>query len=195
LKSLSAPPAVLIEDNDALNERIVTTVSSLLGLLKIDADPIKSREHILISNILTYYWKKKRDLDLSSLIHAIQSPPFNRVGVFEINDFYPAKERVELAIILNNLLASPSFQSWLEGEPLDINNLLYTPAGKPRVSILYIAHLSDNERMFFMSLILNQLLGWMRSQPGTTSLRALLYIDELFGYMPPVKNPQLKKRF
>lgn len=193
LKSLSAPPTELIEDNDALSERIVTTVSSLLGLLKIDADPIKSREHILLSNILTFYWGKGKDLDLSNLIQAIQSPPFNRIGVFNINDFYPAKERLELAMALNNLLASPSFQSWLEGEPLDINNLLYTPGGKPRIPVLYIAHLSDSERMFFMSLILNQLLGWMRAQSGTTSLRVMLYIDEIFGYMPPIGNPPSKK--
>jgi hypothetical protein len=192
LKSLSAPPPELIEDHDLFSEQIVTTVSSLLGLLKIDADPIKSREHILISNILTHFWGRGQDLDLSQLIHAIQTPPFNRIGVFEMNDFYPAKERLELAIALNNLLASPSFQSWLEGEPLDIQQLLYTPTGKPRVPVLYIAHLSDAERMFFVSILLNQLLGWMRSQPGTTSLRALLYIDELFGYMPPIGNPPSK---
>lgn len=192
LKSLSAPSAELIEDHDVFSERIVTTVSSLLGLLKIDADPIKSREHILISNILTHFWGRGQDLDLSQLIHAIQNPPFSQIGVFEMNDFYPAKERLELAIALNNLLASPSFQSWLTGEALDIQQLLYTPTGKPRVPVLYIAHLSDAERMFFVSILLNQLLGWMRSQPGTTSLRALLYIDELFGYMPPIGNPPSK---
>ncbi len=193
LKSLSAPPAEIREDSDAFSERISTVATSLLGLLKIDADPIKSREHILISNILSHFWMKGKELDLSQLIQSIQSPPFSKIGVFNLDSFYPDQERFELAIALNNLLAAPAFQSWLEGEPMDIQQLLYSKNGKPRVPVFYIAHLSDAERMFFVTLFLNQVLGWMRTQAGTSSLRAMLYIDEIFGYMPPIGNPPSKK--
>src|SRR5690606_3181107 len=97
------------------------------------------------------------------------------------------------AMSLNSLLAAPGFQTWLHGVPLDIKNILYTPEGKPRLAIFSIAHLDDTERMFFVSLLLNQVVGWMRAQSGTTSLRALLYMDEIFGYLPPTANPPSKK--
>ncbi len=193
LKSFSVPPQEVLDDTDTLNERISMTTTSLLSLMGIDADPIKSREHILMSTIINYYWTNGQDLDLASLIQAIQSPPVSRIGVFDCDVFYPAKERFELAMILNNLLAAPSFQTWLEGESLDINSLLYTQTGKPRISIFSIAHLSDNERMFFVSLLLNQILGWIRTQSGTSSLKAILYFDEIFGYLPPTANPPSKK--
>ena len=112
--------------------------------------------------------------------------------MLDLESFFPAKDRFALAMALNNLLASPGFGAWLEGEPLDIGRLLHTPAGKPRVAIFSIAHLNDAERMFFVTLLLNQMLGWMRAQSGTTSLRALLYMDEIFGYFPPVANPPSK---
>ena len=166
-----------------------------MGLLGIDADPIKSREHILIANIFQYYWSNKQSLDLASLIQSVQNPPMKKVGVFDIDAFYPPKERFELAMLLNNILSAPTFQSWLTGEPLSIDKLLFTEAGKPKVSIMYTAHLTDPERMFFTTLFLNQLLSWMRKQSGTTSLRALLYVDEIFGYIPPVANPPSKKVF
>ncbi len=193
MKSFSAPPKDLMDDEDAFNDRITTTTTSLLGLMGIEADPLKSREHILLSTIFHYFWQKGEDLDLSNLIQSVQSPPVDKIGVLNLENFYPPKERFELAMSLNNLLAAPTFQTWLEGVPLDINQLLYTDTGKPRMSIFYIAHLSDAERMFFVSLLLNQIVGWMRMQPGTSSLRAILYIDELFGYMPPVANPPAKK--
>jgi hypothetical protein len=186
LKSFDAPPPALLEDTDLFRERISTTVSGLLGLLGIQADPLQSREHILISNILESTWRTGQGLDLPALIQKIQTPPFQRIGVFEIDAFYPAADRFKLAMMINNLLAAPGFESWLEGDPLDIGSLLYSPSGKPRLSILSIAHLSDAERMFFVTLLLNQLLGWMRGQPGTSSLRALFYMDEIFGYFPPV---------
>lgn len=191
--SFAAPPQEIRDDSDLFNERISTTATSLLSLLGIDADPLKSREHILLSTILEKSWENAGNLDLAALIQAIQNPPVTRIGVFELDSFYPAKERFELAMLLNNLLASPSFETWLTGVPLDIDTLLYTPDGKPRISIFSIAHLSDSERMFFVSLLLNQTMGWMRSRPGTTSLRALLYMDEIFGYIPPVANPPSKK--
>ncbi len=193
LSSFNAPPAEIQEDNELRLDRISNTATSLLGILGIDADPIQSREHILISTILDRAWNAGENVDLGGLIQQIQSPPFSRVGVLELEAFYPQKDRFGLAMRLNNLIAAPGFQSWLEGTPLDIDKMLYTAEGKPRVSIFCIAHLSDAERMFFVSLLLNQTLGWMRTRSGTTSLRALLYMDEIFGYMPPVSNPPSKK--
>lgn len=195
LKSFGAPPPELREDTELLQERINTTATSLLSLLGIEADPIRSREHILISNIFSNAWQKGEDLDLGQLIQLIQTPPLKRIGVLDIESFYPSKERFSLAMQLNNLLAAPGFSLWLEGDALDINGLLHSPSGKPKISIFYIAHLSDTQRMFFVSLLLNQIVGWMRTQSGTTSLRSILYIDEVFGYLPPVANPPSKLPF
>jgi len=192
LKSFAAPSAEIVDDSDLMRERVSTTATSLLGLAGIDADPVKSREHILISTLLDTAWRAGRDLDVAALIQQIQSPPMSKIGVLELEAFFPSKERFELAMALNNLLAAPGFSAWMEGEPLDLQRILHTPAGKPRVAIFSIAHLNDAERMFFVSLLLNQTLGWMRAQSGTTSLRALLYMDEIFGYLPPVANPPSK---
>ena len=170
----------------------MSTTSGILGLLGINADPVKSREHILISNILNYAWNQGRDLAITSLIQYVQKPPFDKIGALDIDTFFPAKERMELSILLNNLLASPCFQAWMEGEPLDIQNLLYTKEGKPRLAILSIAHLSQAERMLFVTLLLNELISWMRRQPGTASLRALLYMDEIFGFFPSNGMPSSK---
>ena len=192
LTSFVAPPQEVRDDNELLNERVNTTATSLLGLLGIEADPIRSREHILLANILNQEWSAGRDVDLAGLIQKIQSPPMTKVGVMDLESFFPAKDRFELAMTLNNLLASPGFASWMEGESLDIQRILHSDSGKPRLAIFSIAHLSDAERMFFVSLLLNQVLGWMRTQSGTTSLRAILYMDEIFGYFPPVANPPSK---
>ena len=192
LKSFAAPPPAIREDDELLRERIGTTTTSLLGLLGIDADPIKSREHILIATILDVAWRQGQELDLTGLIQQIQTPSVKRVGVLDLEAFFPSKDRFALAMSLNNLLAAPGFGAWMEGEPLDVAALLHTPAGKPRVAIVSIAHLNDAERMFFVSLLLNQVVGWMRTQSGTTSLRALVYMDEIFGFFPPVANPPSK---
>jgi hypothetical protein len=192
LRSFVAPPASLINQPEAYRERIASSVSGLLALLNIEVDPVSSREQILLANILDHSWRAGHNLDLGTLIQAVQLPPFQKVGVVDIEAFFPAKERFALAMKVNNLLASPSFSGWLEGEPLDVNSLLYTPNGKPRVSILSIAHLSDNERMSFVTILLNEVLSWARAQPGTSSLRAVLYMDEIFGYFPPTANPPSK---
>jgi hypothetical protein len=192
LRSFAPPPTHVVQDPDLLRERIQTTATGLLALLGMEADPITSREHILVSNILESIWAAGKALDLAGLIRAIQAPPFERIGVMDLNAFYPAKERFQLAMRLNNLLAAPGFEAWLEGDPLNINRMLFTDSGKPRASIFTISHLSDVERMFFVSMLLNEILAWMRSQAGTSSLRAILYMDEIFGYFPPVKNPPSK---
>jgi len=192
LKSFAAPSQKILDDPELLRERISTTVTSLLGLLGVEADPIQSREHILLSTILDTAWRKGQDLDLATLIQQIQTPPIAKIGVLDLDSFYASKDRFALAMKLNNLLAAPGFATWMEGEALDIDRMLHTPEGKPRISIFSIAHLNDAERMFFVTLLLSQTLGWMRGQSGTTSLRAILYMDEIFGYFPPVANPPSK---
>jgi hypothetical protein len=192
LGSLEAPPAEIAEDDDLLRERVSNVATCLLTLLGINADPLKSREHILVSNIVDQVWRKGRSIDLLELITLIQNPPMKRVGALDLETFFPQKERNELALSLNNLLAAPGFDSWLKGMPLNIEDFLYTAEGKPRISIFSIAHLNDTERMFFVTLLLNQVLSWMRTQSGSSSLRAILYMDEIYGYFPPVANPPSK---
>jgi hypothetical protein len=193
LRTLSAPPAALRDDADALRDRVSGTVSGLLALLGVEADPLQSREHILLATIVQQAWQAGRDLDLAALLRAIQSPPFDKVGLLDLESFFPAKDRAALGIRLNNLAASPGFAAWTEGEPLDVARLLHTAAGKPRLSIISIAHLGDAERMFFVTLLLNEVLAWVRGQSGTSSLRAILYMDEVFGYFPPTANPPSKQ--
>jgi Helicase HerA, central domain len=195
LKSFAAPDAGLIADGDLYRERVQATATGILSLIGIDADPITSREHILIALILDHYWQQRRDLDIAALIGAIQAPPVNKVGVLDLESFYASKDRFELAMRLNNLLAAPGFEAWMEGEPLSAQNLLYTAEGKPRTSIMSIAHLDEPSRMFFVTMLLNELIAWMRAQQGTSSLRAILYMDEIFGYMPPTANPPSKRLF
>lgn len=192
MKSFSVPSDKILNDSEAMRERVASAASGLLALLGVDADPLQSKEHILLSTILDRSWREGKDVDLGGLIRLIQKPNFAKVGVMDVESFYPSKERLAFAMKLNNLIASPGFQAWLEGEPLDIQRLLYTPEGKPRLTIISIAHLSDSERMFFVTILLNEMVGWMRSQSGTSSLRAILYMDEIFGYFPPSVNPPSK---
>jgi hypothetical protein len=195
LKSFAAPEAALMDDVDLYRERVQATATGILTLLGIDADPVASREHILISRLLDHAWQEGRELDIAALIAAIQNPPFTTVGVMSLDAFFPEKDRFALAMRLNNLLAAPGFDAWMQGEPLSAKNLLYTAEGKPRISVLSIAHLDDASRMFFVSMLLNEIIAWMRAQPGTSSLRAILYMDEIFGFMPPVANPPTKSLF
>ena len=193
LESFNAPSEAEREDSERMAEAVTTTATSVLTLLGVDADPVQSREHILLAAVLNDAWCKGENLDLAAIIHRIQQPPFTRVGVLDLEAFFPEKDRFALAMRVNGLLAAPSFALWLEGEPLDIATMLYTPEGKPRVAIVSVAHLSDQERMFFLTLLLNRVVSWMRSQSGTSSLRAMLYLDEVAGYMPPVANPPSKQ--
>ena len=193
LQTLKVPPLSWDTDAETLRTKITGTVSALLGLIGIDADPVQSREHILLSNIFEHYWRAGEDLDLAKLIMAVQNPPMRQLGVFDVEAFFPEKDRFSLAMSLNSILAAPGFRAWIEGDPLDIQAISRGPNGKPRASIFYIAHLSETERMFFVTLLLQQILTWMYTQPGTSSLRLLIYFDEVFGYFPPVSEPPSKK--
>jgi hypothetical protein len=193
LKSFACPPQEILDDGETLRERVNVSTQSLLNLAGITSDPLRGRESIFLGTIIQNAWQNGQDLSLIDLVRLIQTPPFSQVGALDLESFYPKKERFELAMAINNLIAAPGFETWMQGESLDIGKLLYTDAGKPRVSIMSIAHLEDNERMFFVALFLNQLISWMRSQAGTSSLRAIMYMDEIFGYFPPVANPPSKQ--
>lgn len=194
LSSLVAPALAWKENREALREKISSTVTALLGLVGYeDIDPIRSREHILLANIFENAWSQGKDVELTELILQTQTPPFEKLGAFPVDTFFPAKDRMELAMVLNNILAAPAFETWREGQSLDIQKMLYTEDGRPRHSIFYLAHLSDAERMFFVTLLLSAVESWMRAQSGASSLRALLYMDEIFGYLPPQRNPPSKQ--
>lgn len=199
LDAMQAPPNGWGAGEDEFHrERINGLVTALLALIGRNAEPVRDREHVLIANLVEHAWRRGQSLTLADVIQGVQKPPFARLGVFDVDTFFPEKDRFALAMELNHIIAAPSFQSWLQGETLDIQNLLYTPDGQPRVSIFYIAHLNDAERMFIVTLLLENLLAWMRTLSGTTSLRALLYFDEVFGffpshpYNPPSKEPLLR---
>jgi len=190
LSSFAAPDLDWHENQEVLRERIASNITALLGLIGYnDIDPLSSREHILLANIMEHYWSKGKSFDLSDLILQTQSPPFDRLGAFPIDRLFPEKDRFALAMKLNNFLASPSFQTWMQGQSLDIQNMLFAENGKPRQSIFYLAHLSENERMFFVTLLFGAVESWMRRQSGTSGLRAIIYFDEILGYLPPVANP------
>ena len=193
LASLSSPAIEWDSNKEIIRERIASTATAILGLVGYEnIDPVKSREHILLANLFEAAWSTGTDLDLSTLIYQVQNPPMKQLGVFDMEEFFPSKERGEMAMRLNNILAAPSFQAWLEGQPLDIQTLLFTKAGKPRHSVFTLGHLSEEERMFFVTLLYSAVETWMHSQPGTSSLRAIVYFDEIHGYLPPVAEPPSK---
>ena len=193
LRSFAPPPPELLADAGALRDRVGSVVAGLLSLLGIEADPIGSREHILLSNILEGAWRAGLSLDMTGLIQAVQKPAFDKLGAFDLETFFPAKDRLKLAMGINSLVASPGFATWMTGAPLDAQRLLFTADGKPRISVISIAHLNDAERMFIVTLVLNEVIAWMRVQSGTSSLRAILYMDEIFGFFPPTANPSSKQ--
>jgi Helicase HerA, central domain len=191
--SLATPPLSWETEAEVLRDEIEGTVTSLLGLVGIQADPLSSRESVLLSNLIETAWRAGQSLDLGTLIAQVQTPPLRKLGVFELDTFFPQKDRTELALKLNSLVASPSFAAWTEGQALDPTTLLRAPDGKPRAAIVYLAHLSDQERQFVVTLILSRLVTWMRGQSGTTDLRTLVYMDEVFGFVPPTAAPPAKK--
>ncbi|HLF25488.1 MAG TPA: DUF87 domain-containing protein [Anaerolineae bacterium] len=193
LQSVESPGLDWDGHEEELRARIGGVVAALLAMVGIEADPVQSREHILLSHLFEHAWRGGAGFDMPALIRAIQQPPLTKIGVFELDAFFPQKDRFGLAAALNNLIASPGFETWRSGHSLEIESLLRAEDGRPRASIFYLAHLSDDERMFFITLLLGQLTAWLRRQGGTTTLRALLYFDEIFGYCPPYpRNPPTK---
>ncbi len=191
--SLAAPDLDWDTEAETGRDEIEGFVSSLLVLAGIEADPISSREHILLSNIIEKAWRSGTDLDLAQLIAQVQDPPLRKLGVFEVDTFFPPKDRTNLAMRLNGLVASPSFNAWMEGPPVDIDSMLFSPDGRPRAAVVYLQHLGDQERQFIVTLLLTKMVTWLRRQPGTSDLRALIYMDEVFGFAPPTAEPPSKK--
>lgn len=190
---LGAPSASWDTDAELLRDEIEGLVSGILILAGIEADPLTSREHILLSNLIEHAWRNGVRLDLPTLIGWIGVPPLRKLGVFDLDTFFPEKDRMKLAMRLNGLVASPSFAEWLQGEPLDAETLLRAPDGRPRASILHLAHLTDGERLFVVARVLSKMVTWMRKQPGTSELRALIYADEIAGFAPPTAAPPTKR--
>ncbi len=193
LRSFEAPPAELGQDRDLYQDHLQATAASVLTLMGEDSDDLGDPRLVLITRILDHYWSSGRDLDLPGLFAAIQRPPFERIGLMPTDDFISRTARGKLAKALNGLVAAPGFDVWMSGVPLRADSLLHDETGKPRVSVVSIAHLDDKERMFFLTMLLSEIVAWMRTQPGTGSLRALIYIDEIFGFMPPTANPPTKR--
>ncbi len=193
MASLDTPPHEIIDDSDSFGTYLKATVSSLLSLIAFTGDPVNSREAILLSQIIASSWLEGKNIDIASLIAAIITPPFSKIGVLPLESYFPQDERFKLATGFNAVIASPGFASWMNGESLDIQKLLYDEEGKAKIAIFSIAHLSDEERMFFVTLLLNRFIAWMRQQSGTVALKAILYMDEIFGFFPPTKNPPSKE--
>jgi hypothetical protein len=194
LESLDPPDVPFASAEEDLRDEIAGFVTGLLGLVGIEADPLRSREFILLSQLIEGAWRAGKGIDLEALVPAVADPPFEKMGALPLETVYPRKERQELMMALNNLLASPAFAAWRVGEPLDVEGFLRAADGRPRLSIVYTAHLSDHERLFVTALVLNKVKTWVRRQSGTTALRAMVYIDEIFGYFPPhPANPPTKR--
>jgi len=193
LGSFTAPPQSVLEDEDTLASLINTTALSLLSLVGISSDSVGSKEHLLLSSIFSNYYTQGVSLTMQMVIESIITPPFEKIGMLSIDTFYPQNERMKLATLFNSVISSVTFLAWLKGEPLDIQNMLYDEDGKAKIAIFSLSHLSDDERMFFVSLLLNTYISWMRSQRGSSVLKSILYMDEIFGFFPPSKNPPSKE--
>lgn len=189
--SLQAPAD--LSDTETVADEVDGFVSGLLALVGIEADPLASREHILLANLVHHAWSTGAPLDLATLVGQVRRPPIRKLGVFDLDQFFPSADRDALAMRLNGLLASPSFAAWGAGDPIDVDALLRAPDGRPRAAIVTTAHLDDNERQFVTALLLSKVVTWMRRQSGTTDLRALVYMDEVAGYLPPTAMPPTKK--
>ena len=193
LGSFEAPPISILEDADTLASLINTSASSLLSLISIEGDSVSSKEHLLLSSIFSHYYLQSVSLSMQTLISNIMTPPFKKIGMLELEAFYPQSERMKLATKFNSVISSVTFASWIQGEALDIQNMLYDENGKAKIAIFSIAHLDDAQRMFFVSLLLNAYISWMRQQRGSSTLKSILYMDEIFGFFPPTKNPPSKE--
>ncbi len=188
--SLSAPAGV---DAASMHDEVTDIVSGLLALVGIESDPLTGQEHILLTNLIIHAWEQGHSLDMPALISQVQQPPLRKLGVMDLDTFFPAKDRMGLAMRLNGMLASPTFAAWAQGVPMDIGQMLFTAEGGPRCAVVSLAHLDDAERQFVVTLLLSRTITWMRQQSGTSSLRAMIYMDEVFGFVPPVKAPPSKQ--
>jgi hypothetical protein len=71
-----------LSDAEVVGDEIEGYVTGLLGLVNIDADPLSSREHILISN---HSWQSGKAINLMTLVGQVAAPPIRKLGVFDID--------------------------------------------------------------------------------------------------------------
>ena len=188
--ALGQAPAGL--DAEGRREYVTGAVSALLGLIGRVADPLTDPSAILLARLLGDAFAAGRTLPLEALVTAVVDPPFEYVGQLTLEDFLPRDERLKLARALNAVLSSPAFAPWRQGVPLDVEGWL-RPGPRTPVVVVYLAHLDDAQRMFFVTLLLHAVVAWSRRLPGSSALRALVYFDEVMGYLPPhPRNPPSK---
>ncbi len=190
LGRLSVPQST---DPSVRQDEVDATVGGLLSLIGVQSDPISGREHILLTNLIIRSWDAGTDMDLATLLGQLMDPPIRKLGILDLDTFFPPKDRQALAMKLNGLLASPSFAGWSQGAPLEMGSMLWKEDGTPRAAIVSLGHLDEAERQFAITIVLSRLISWMRNQPGTGELRVLVYIDEVMGLAPPTQNPSTKK--
>jgi len=193
LPALSAPPGWDPEaDQDAATDRVNGVTSALLSLIGRGGDPLSDRDHVLVASVVLDAWRRGRELDLRGLLSSLAEPALEVLGALPLDVFYPRDERMKLVLALNTLLASPAFRAWTEGTPLAMDHLLGSPA-EPCGTIVSVAHLDHRQRVFVLALLASELVAWMRRQPASGGLRALLYVDEVQGILPPhPANPPTK---
>ena len=182
LGTLTPPPGASPE---ALAEAAESAATALLALAGVEGDPLRDPAPVVTAAIVRAAWEGGETLDAEQVVLRLVDPPFAKVGVFPVDTFWPRDARMKVAMALNAVLASATFAPWRQGEALDIDALLAPIEGKTPVRVLYLAHLDDAQRQFVVGLVLSRLVAWMRRQEGTSDLRALLFFDEVMGYLPP----------
>jgi hypothetical protein len=181
-------------DPDSARDALSAAVSLLLRLLGRDPDPAKSREHVLLSVLAERRLRGGENADLGSLLRDLADPPIETVGEMPLNSFLRSTERRKLAAAINALLASPTFASWRQGATLDIGEWMAPKDGRTPGVVVSVAHLDDEERALVLGVILEEVLSWVRTLPGSQKLRALLVFDEVYGFLPPhPANPPTKR--
>lgn len=174
-------------------ERVQNAATSLLKMIKEKNTDAMSPKHAFLSHILHYMDSRQQECDLAALVEYVQEPPFECLGNMFVDDVIPSRTRNALAAKLNGLIAAPSMAAWREGQMLDAHSFTTTEDGRTPVVVYSVAHLVDEEqRLFAVSLLLDEMLYWMRKQPGTDTLRCSLIIDECAGLLPPNQKPSTK---
>jgi hypothetical protein len=182
-------------DPEAARSALSAAVSLVLRLLGRDPEPARSKEHVLLSVLAERRLLAGQNAELPALMQDVKSPPIAEVGALPISEFMKKSERLKLAASLNTLLASPTFASWRQGAALDVQSWLTPDAtGRTPAVILSVAHLDDEERALVLGVVLEDVLSWVRSLPGSQQLKALVMFDEVYGFLPPhPANPPTKR--
>jgi len=181
-------------DPEAARSALAAAVSLVLRLLGRDPDPARSREHVLLSVLAERRLHAGSPADIPSLLEDLAKPPIARIGALPVDTYLPKSERRALAAALNSLIASPTFESWRSGAPIDVEGWLRPVNARAPAVIVSVAHLDDEERALVLGVLLEELLAYTRSLPGSQRLKALCVFDEVYGFLPPYPaNPPTKR--